>query len=152
MGLASVAFIAVYAGAILWRGPFNGDLLFPFHRWELFSQVPPATNRTYSIRLLEVDGKVLDPPRYFDEAHGYVDQPNSPVASQLMSDLGSALRRGDLDRSVKAKIQLESRFMQGRRTARYEVVLRTFDILERFECDCFTSEEVVGTLEKSPPP
>ena len=151
MGLASVVFIAVYGFVLLVNGPFNSELIFPFHRWELFSKVPPAVNRSFSIRLVEVDGKPVDPPVYFDEARGLVDQPNSPVASQLMSDLGWGLKTNNLRRAVGAQMQLESRFMQGIDTARYEVVLRTFSVLERRACDCFMSEEVVATLEKAPP-
>jgi len=149
--MASVVFIAIYALALAVRGPMNGDLLWPFHRWELFSKVPSAERTNYSIRLIEVDGEPVDPPRYFDEAQGYVDQPNSPVATTLMGELGAGIRNGDLKQTVSAQMRLESRFMQGIGTARYEVVLRRFDILERRTCDCFLSEEVVATLEKKPP-
>jgi len=145
-----VAFALLYGLVLLVNGPFNDDAVFPFHRWELFSQVPPRTNQSFSIRLVEVDGAPVDPPVYFDAAGRYVSQPQSPVASQLMREIGWGFVLGDHKRVLRSQQLLEARFMPNIRTARYQVVRRTFDVLDVRKCDCFLSEEVVGVLEKKP--
>lgn len=143
-----VVFLSVYAALLGFTVARDSDAIFPFNRWDLFSKVPNAMSRNYSLRFVEVDGRVLDEPVYFDHAHGVVDDPGSPVASQLMQDLGHALSRGDDDAAFNAHLQLQARFMQGIGSARYEVVYRTFDVLERHRCGCFISEETVEVLEK----
>ncbi len=149
MGLAPVAFALLYGLVLLVNGPFNDHIVFPFERWELFSQVPPATNQSFSIRFSRSMAHPVD-PMYFDAAGAYVSLPQSPVASQLMREIGSGLVRHDQTRVVNAQRLFEARFMPNIRTARYEVVRRTFRILDRRKSNCFLSEEVVGVLEKKP--
>ncbi len=144
--------MVVYAVVLAIRGPMNPETVFPFARWELFSRVPLEVTTSVSVRLIEVDGVVLDPPLYFDESEEHVDQPRSAVAAALMEQLGAGLRDGDVAKAARAQAQLESRFMPDIGSARYEVVLRSFRPLDRHRCDCFLSEEVLATLTKDPPP
>ncbi len=100
--------MVVYAVVLAIRGPMNPETVFPFARWELFSRVPLEVTTSVSVRLIEVDGVVLDPPLYFDESEEHVDQPRSAVAAALMEQLGAGLRDGDVAKAARAQAMSSS--------------------------------------------
>ena len=147
----AVAFVAIYLGLILVRGPEEPDQIYPVSRWELFSRVPPRERDSFSIRFVEVDGRVLDEPVYFEKADAFIANTQSPTAYAVLQDLGRSVEDGAVLRTARYQELLETASMQTISTARYEVVRRRFDILDRLECDCFLEETVLGELEKGSP-
>jgi hypothetical protein len=147
----AVVFVLLYGGLLALRGPTNPDQIYPASRWELFSRVPERERDSYSIRFVEVDGQVLDEPVYFEKADAFIANPQSPTAYAVLRDLGLSVERGEPLKIAHHKELLETAHMQTIDTARYEVVRRRFDILDRLECDCFLEETVVGELSKGTP-
>jgi hypothetical protein len=141
---ATLAVMVAYLGVIgIRRGE---DELLPFFTWSLFSRVPEREAVHYSIRLVEVDGRTLDPPVYFDEASALLATTQLPEANTTLQDLGRAVEAGDEDAVDAARSTLESRFLNELDSATYEVVRRRFDIVDRVECDCFVEETTLREL------
>jgi hypothetical protein len=118
---------------------------FPFFSWTLFSDVPDPKSTDYSVRLLERDGTVLTPPLYYADAK-LVDQGQLVQANRQMKGLGRAIEREGADSpgSVYRAAVFEDQFLGKYQSGRFEVVKRTFDIRDRFDCHCFSNEEVLG--------
>ena len=115
----------------------------PFFGWSLFSEVPQPRETNYSVRLLELDGKRFDPPVYFEEAH-LVDQARLVQSTRAMQGFGRAAEGTDAATAAFHAQRFKDVYLTKYQTGRYEVVKRTFDIRDRFECECFIEEEVVG--------
>ena len=141
-----VVFLAAYGGLLLLRGPREPEQIYPVSRWELFSRVPERERDSYSIRFVEVDGRVLDEPVYFEDADEFIRNTQSPTAYAVLQDLGRSLERGALLQAAHHQALIETAHLQQLTSARYEVVRRRFDILDRHDCDCFLSETVIGEL------
>lgn len=146
-----VVFLVAYAGLMAVRGPHHPDQVYPVARWDLFSRVPPSERTSYSIRFVEVDGRVLDEPVYFEKADAFVGNTASPTAYQLLQDLGRAAEREQPLRMAGYLDLLTTSHLQTIGSARIEVVKRRFDIVERLECDCFLQEDVLAELEVGDP-
>lgn len=141
----TVAVLVVYSGVLLWVGPTSHVEQFPFFKWQLFSKVPSEINTSYGVRLLEVDGQELDPPRYFEKSDDlFGNRARSPEAATLLKSWGGHLEAFRPLRAEASRELFETRFLQSATTVHYEVVKRRYDIIERVECDCFVSEEVIG--------
>lgn len=134
----SLTVVRTFHGVVIENRPTPE--VFPFFAWELFSRVPPAEQEAVALRFVEINGEVLDPPVYFEKADTWLSNSRSPTAYHVIRQLGSALEQSQLMRAAIKRELLESRFMQDVRTAEYEIVKVRFDILERFECDCYIEE------------
>ena len=143
---ATVAVMAGYLGVLVLNGPHNSDETLPFFNWSLFSRVPEREGTHYSIRLVEADGRPLDPPVYFDEADDILTTTQLPEASSVMQALGRAMEDGDDAAVEAARRRIESRFLAELDSATYEVVRRRFDIVDRLDCRCYDEETVLGEL------
>ncbi len=140
----TVAVLVVYSGVLLWVGPQSHEEKFPFFKWQLFSKVPSAVNTSYGVRLLEVDGRPLDPPRYFEQSRDIFGTARSPEAVNLLRSWGGHIEAYRPLRAESSRELFEGRYLQSAQSVRYQVVKRRYDIIERVECDCFLSEEVIG--------
>jgi hypothetical protein len=132
-----------YLVVLVVNGPRSSIEAFPVSRWELFSMVPPRENTSYGVRLVEVDGVVLDPPRYFEESRDLFRSARSPDVPVLVARWGRHAEAGRESDAEAARRLFESRFLADAGTVRYELVLRRYDIVERVECGCYVSEEVL---------
>ncbi len=139
---ATAALLLVYGAVLVLRGPTSGSELFPVFKWELFSKVPPREQTSYGVRLLEVDGEVLDEPIYFEEALHLFRSARSPDVPTLVRSWSQHVAAGNFEESVRSQILFEARFLESR-PVRYQLVRRTYDIVERVDCGCFISEEVI---------
>lgn len=144
--LCTLAVLVLYVG-VLWNEGFRSNTeVFPFFKWELFSQVPPQINTSYSARILEIDGEALAEPLYFEEAREYQRNAQSPEAQLVLQRFGQAMDRGEILRTANQQELFEDRWLEADKTVRYELVKREFDVLERISCDCYISEEVMGVF------
>jgi len=92
--MLTAALMAVYSGVLWWNGPTSNHEMFPVFNRKLFSKVPPAVNTSYGIRVLEVDGEAVDPPRYFEESKDIFPHAKSPEAATLIRAFGGHLEAG----------------------------------------------------------
>jgi hypothetical protein len=120
----------------------------PVFSWSLFSEVPDAEKTDYGVRFLAVDGTPLDEPTYFELASDHLSTTRDPAAHSLIDQIGDSLVRDEPMRAALQRDLFESRFLQDLDGARYEVVRRTYDVLDRIECvGCYIDVEVLATFE-----
>jgi len=144
------ALLVVHAGVVVWLN-VAGDSseVFPIFQWDLFSSVPPAASRDFTIRLVEVDGATLDEPVFFSEAREYLSTTRNQDAPIVFNGLGKALEDDALLRQAASLELVNGRFLAELSSARYEVVRRHYNVLERVECECFDDVVVLGEFAKS---
>jgi hypothetical protein len=65
----------------------------------------------------------------------------------LLQRWGHQVQDGDVEGAAASQALFETRFLTPLESARYELVARTFDLLEHVSCDCYVSEEVIGAFE-----
>jgi hypothetical protein len=138
------AVLLLYILVLVENGPRTQDERFPFFNWSLFSGVPGPERESYGLRLTEVDGARLEEPVYYENAEGIIATRRSPDAYQLIQAMGKATKEGRPVQAASARETLETRYMQGLTDARYELVSRTYDVLERFECECYREEDAMA--------
>lgn len=138
-----VVLLLGYTAVLATRG-LTGPERFPVFKWELFSKVPPRVRDAYTVRLVEVRGRLLPEPVRFEQAAGLVAGPKSPVAYQVIQQFGRAQEAGRPLQADDARRRLEGQFLRDTGPGRYQLVKVRFDLLERIRCDCVISEEVIG--------
>lgn len=145
--LALPAVMAIYLAVVATGGSDVDAEKFPFFNWHLYSSVD-SEQRTYiGLRLTEVNGRPVPEPFYFEDRPGLLPRANSAEAVVLLQRWGHQVQDGDLEGAAESQALFEARFLEPLESARYELVARTFNLLERIECDCYISEEVVGAYE-----
>jgi hypothetical protein len=140
----AIAVVVVYLLLLLDHGARRADERFPLFNWSLFSQVPGPEKQNFGLRLVEVDGVKLEEPVYYEDAQEFVTTSRSPDAYQLIQGIGKATQQDRPLQAASARETLETRYLQGLTSARYELVNRTYDVLDRFECDCYEEETVMA--------
>lgn len=145
--MLTAGLIAVYSAVLLWTGPTSITETFPVFNWQLFSKVPHPVSTSYGVRILEVDGVPLDPPRYFEEAGDLFPNAKAPEAPTAAKAWGQHVQAGRLPEAAYVEELYEARFFSAVESVRYELVVRRYDVVERVECSCFLSEEVIGEFE-----
>jgi hypothetical protein len=147
---AILAFLLVY-GLIVAHAVFlqltehrTSEEIFPFFKWDLFSRVPNSDQEDYGIRFVEVDGRPVDPPVYFEEADELISTSRSPDAQSTIRNIGRAVEHDQPVVLAENRALFEGRQLQGLDSATYEVVKRRYDLIERIDCvDCFEDETVL---------
>jgi hypothetical protein len=143
------ALLLVHTGVVVWLN-VGGESseVFPIFQWDLFSSVPPADSRDFTIRLVEVDGAALDEPVFFSEARQYLSTTRNQDAPIVFNGLGKALEDDAILRQAAALELVNGRFLAELSSARYQVVRRHFNLLDRMECNCFSDVQVLGEFAK----
>jgi hypothetical protein len=136
----AVAFVLLYA---LVASQTRTDERFPLFGWSLFSDVPQPRGVDYSVRLLELDGERFDPPVYFEDA-GIVNQARVVQAVRALRRFGTAAQGDDPNVTAFHADRFQEVYLTEYTSGRYELVRRSFDVRDRYECDCFADEEVIG--------
>jgi hypothetical protein len=145
--LLTAGLIIGYCGILLWAGPSADKETFPFFKWQLFSKVPMPVNTSYGVRVLEVDGVAVDPPRYFEESPDLFTSAKSPEAATLTKAWAQHHKAGRRMDAAYSQELFHTRYFSPATSVRYELVERRYDIRERVECHCYLSEEVLGEYE-----
>lgn len=126
-----VAALAVYLAVAVCRELQPGrSEIFPFASWSLFSLVPNETS-DFSLRVLELDGRALDPPPYLEDAWAILPQAANHVARNAVDRLGRAVVADDEAGAAATRRTLESLHLGSHRIV-YELVRRRYDPLERW--------------------
>lgn len=143
--------LAGYLGLAATSGSSVDDEVFPFFNWHLYSSVESRVRSSIGLRLVEIDGEPVE-PFYFEQRPGVIPQANSPDAVVLLQRWGRQVLSGDEAGAEASRALFEGRFLRTLGSARYELVRRTFHLLERVSCeDCYLREEVIGAYELGQP-
>ena len=119
--------------------------VFPFASWSLFSLVPNQTH-DFSLRILEVDGRKLARPVYFEQAGELFDAARSNGARMCIQRLGRALQKHDQPAADEERCNVEQIHLRGHARVRYEVVARSYDAIQRFRDGRIDAQSVVATF------
>jgi hypothetical protein len=105
--------------------------LIPFFSWFLFEKVPGNTRSQLAIRIVEYQGKKLDPPVLFEQADGIVDEPRSSKAKELIRRFGPEVMSGRAQEAERLRRILEQVYLPD--NVRYELVMLQYNPVQRFE-------------------
>lgn len=144
--LALAACMALYVAVLLTGDSRTDSEKFPIFNWHLYSSVASETRTSTGVRFVEVNGLPVE-PFYFEERPGILPMASSPDAIVLQQRWGNQLLEGDDAGAAETQALFEARFMATLDSARYEVVRRTYHLLDRLTCDCYLEEEVIGAFE-----
>ena len=107
---------------------------YPIDSWSLFSKVP-NTITDYSIRIVELNGVALSHPIWFEQ--GTSKHSHSHSARSVTLLMGEALSKGDEREADRLRNVFQSNFVSDLPGARFELVRRRYEVLERFKTDQF---------------
>lgn len=149
VGLLAMYSIFVARGAVAFSEKRSAPEIVPFFVWELFSRVPAPVQREYRIRMTAMDGTRLGEPVPYEETTLPMHQ--AGPAQNIMSALGHAYARGDVDALATYRTIWESRYLHPLTSASYQLVKVEYDIAERYECGCYRSETVITEFSMGQP-
>jgi hypothetical protein len=133
--IIAVGVVVYLALAIGREGRAKREEIFPFASWSLFSMVPNEAD-DYSLRILAVNGKAVEPPLYFEDSIHLFSNATDHSARMSIEHLGKAVERGDAHEIEKVRAYLESLHFKSpereQRVVQYEVVRRRYDPLKRW--------------------
>jgi hypothetical protein len=124
--------------------------IFPIFSWELFAYVPNE-GQEYGLKITAINNQLLDSPLYFEEAvqqWGVSDSVAATAFSHIQA-LGQAIVQGDAQRIQEARSNLETLYSGMGKNIRYEIIIRSFDVLEHWKTGRFTGEQRLEIFETS---
>ena len=113
--------------------------VFPVFSWFLFS-ITPNPETKFALRLHEIGGKSLEPPRNYERAEGIVNEPKSIRVYQMVQGLGKAEERRDREEITRIRSMLEKNFILT--PCRYELLAMTYDPVKRWKTGIMREETV----------
>ncbi len=117
----------------------HGDEVYPFVSWFLFTTVPQE-RIDYGLLIYEFDGKTVEPPRLYQEAHGIVPDADSMTAYRVIQQIGKAKADNQTEELRTLVALLEDSFLQA--PARYELVRIRYRPLERWRTGIYQMERL----------
>lgn len=130
--ISLAAFLAVYASVGLATEialPGHEKSAIPFFSWFLFTRVPNQMH-IYAVRVLEYEGRTLEPPVLLQGTIGIMANPFSPKTHVLIQEWGRSIAAGATAERQRLRKIFENTFL--RPPVRYELILLTYDPLERW--------------------
>lgn len=104
----------------------------PFFSWFLFDTVPNEKYTTkYTLLIVDVNGKLFNPPVFYNQAKGIVKEPDSPKARDLIRYLATSLVRNDSESIERYRKLLEQIYLP--RNTHYEVVAADYNPIVLFK-------------------
>jgi hypothetical protein len=132
--ISFLLFLAVYFSTGMWshfsaQGEENS---YPFFSWFLYAPVPLRIQSEYGIRFLEIGGRTVDPPLFFEKTVGaYNPRRLSPGGYyQLIQLLGGAVKSKDAQEIARLRTEIEMEITD--HPAVYEISEIIFNPVERW--------------------
>jgi len=124
--------------------------LFPFFNWSLFSSSSGDRNE-YALLVRSVDDKPLAQPRlYYDMKETFMHARQRDInVSKVVQELGSALHQKKPGLADEKRRMIEQRFMADAPRVQYDLVMLSFDPIERLKTGKIQKERVVASYRKS---
>ena len=107
-----------------------GKEIFPIAAWRMFMFIPQSEVQNFGLRLINIEGHILETPIYFEEANEWFVDINVRGVYAHTQTLGKAIADGDQDRILQAETHLETTHLSRVHSARYEIVARTYNLLD----------------------
>ena len=120
--------------------------IFPFASWSLFSKVPNEIH-DYGLRVLEMDGRVMNPPIDYEASYPRFTSSDPHMARACIQQLGQAVKSRDAAEVARVRTYLESLHLRGHKQVKYELLDRRWDPLERWNEKKFRSLKVMATFQ-----
>jgi hypothetical protein len=124
--------------------------IFPFFNWSLFSSSSGERNE-YALLIRGVEGQSLAKPQLFYDMKGtfmHARQRDVNV-SKVVQELGSALHQNKPQLAYEKRRMIEERFMADVQDVQYDLVMLTFDPIERLDTGKIKNERVVASYRKA---
>lgn len=133
--ISVLLFLAVYfcTGMLSHFSAKGEENSYPFFSWFLYAEVPLRIQSEYGIRFLEIGGRTVDPPLFFEKAVGAAYNPRrlSPGGYHyLIQLLGGAVKRKDAKEIARLRTEIEKEILD--RPAVYEISEIKFNPVERW--------------------
>jgi hypothetical protein len=74
-------------------------------------------------------GKTIEPPIFYEQAHGIIDNPNSPKSRALIRNLAYSLERKRMDEANRLRSLFEQIYLPG--PVKYQVVSVKYNPIKR---------------------
>lgn len=139
--LALVLYVVIGHGAS-WRG----YEIYPIYDWDLFSLVPQNRVGNFGLRVVNVDGLVVE-PRYFENTVEIFPEAKSGGANILIQQLGRAVQADDGVQVAQIRAEFEAAYMRGVESAEYEIIFRIFDPVERIRSGVYIDQKPLATYQ-----
>jgi hypothetical protein len=147
---ALAALAAVYLIVAVSRKALKREEWFPIASWALFSTVPNENN-DYGLRLMQIDGRKLDPPLPFERAEQFFWSAKKSTARGMIQALGASIARHDMAQSEALRQSFEPLHLRGHKQVIYQVVARQYDPLERWHGGGFDRIRPLATYQLNQP-
>jgi hypothetical protein len=150
---AAVLLFGYAAAAVVIKAAIRHEReIFPLFSWSLYSTVPREAV-DYGMRILEVDGRRLNPPLLVEEVRPRFPHANQRQLLMAVQSLGRALDGGNTEAVRAYRRLVERHHLRGRGVIRYEIVYRRFNTLARWTRGELKSVRAVATFstEGGPP-
>ena len=122
--------------------------LIPLYSWFLFDKVPSEKRTAHVVRILEYQGRILQPPLLFTEAQDVVAEPRSPKAREIIQELSLGIMRNRDEENKELQKLFEQNFLPP--CVRYEIALIEYSPIARWKSDQYeikTSKEFTTSCE-----
>lgn len=148
-GRLLITFITAYI-LLAAVGHLRHGEIYPFATWSLFSRVPNHTT-DYTLRILEVDGRRLDPPPFLTAAGKWLTLPGyGHELSVNVQQLGHEIERGDGAAISQQRARVEGYCFTGHESVKYEVMRRQFNPLDAWRTGRYRDVRVLATFQTGP--
>ena len=121
---------------------------YPLFVWDLFTYVPEPTVQDYGLHILAINGTPLEPPLYFEQADTFFKHAHSIEAQTVIGQLASGVHNGSHIDQPRA--YLEQQYLADQPQVLYAIVLRSYNLLDRWKSNTFLEETVLHVFEKQP--
>jgi hypothetical protein len=157
--VAAVVPFALAAYAVVGFSRIRGTDWIPFSAWALFVFVPNEVH-SYTVHLLEVDGRTLPAPVEYSRADGLVPDAHSIQSYYLINHFAMARAKGDSAEAFRFRSLFETNGLKAQKGAtRYALMRNQYDPLERWkngairqmELARFTVTPSAGSAAIAPP-
>jgi hypothetical protein len=134
------------SGAVLVRDWDSGvGEIYPIAPWALFCFVPNQESE-FAIRFRAIDGKSFDEPLYYEELADF-DQHQKTLGRGIIHDMGALWDDGPPLQFAQQRRLFERNFVAPiAREARYELVRRDYDVLNRWRTGAVNHTEILASL------
>jgi len=143
--LTSTILLYFYMGFYFSSHTSEGEA-YPFFSWFVFTRVPPQFITGYALKIVEYEGKKLDPPVFFQDSHGIYFKKILTMTEYdyTIRVLGENIERGETEKVEQYRKTIEESFLS--QPVVYEIVRIEFDTLKYWKTGQFTEGERIATL------
>ena len=122
--------------------------LIPLYSWFLFDRVPSEKRVAHVVRILEYQGKILQPPLLFTEAKDVVAEPRSQKAREIIQELSLGIMQNQDEGNKELQKLFEQNFLPP--CVRYEIASIEYNPIERWKSNQYeikTSKEFATSCQ-----